>query len=230
MNEYPGRVPLWHLDLYRLNHADDTLGLEEAIDRAIVAVEWGEKLPSRWRAEALELTFEREADDVRRISASANGGRGLVLLAAWRSSGARRIVASRPGSEGPPRGKRAALMTSPGLAIEAATDHVEVLVRADGGDSLALEVEEVGHGHTRRLASIVERALERANVRARDLEWVAADLGPGSFTGVRVGLATAGVGARRQRARARRFVARGARVRRERRRHADRAARSRRAA
>jgi len=82
-------------------------------------------------------------------------------------------------------------MTSPGLAIEAATDHVEVLVRADGGDPLALEVEEVGHGHTRRLASIVERALERANVRALDLEWVAADLGPGSFTGVRVGLATA---------------------------------------
>jgi len=83
VNEYKGRVPLWHLDLYRLDHADDTLGLEEAIDRAVVAVEWGEKLPSRWRAEALELTFEREADEVRRISASATGGRGLALLAAW---------------------------------------------------------------------------------------------------------------------------------------------------
>lgn len=77
-----------------------------------------------------------------------------------------------------------------GLAIEAATEHVEVLVRRDG-EPLAHEVEEVGHGHTRRLTPLVGRALERAGVRPAELAWVAADLGPGSFTGVRVGLATA---------------------------------------
>ena len=104
VNEYLGRVPLWHLDLYRLDRADDTLGLEEAIDRAIVAVEWGEKLPSRWRAEALELTFEREADDVRRISASATGGRGLALLAAWCELTATSDRAEPPGSGRLPRG------------------------------------------------------------------------------------------------------------------------------
>jgi len=78
-----------------------------------------------------------------------------------------------------------------GLAIEAATSHVEVLVCDVHGTALAHEVEEVGHGHTRRLTPIVERALARANVAPGALEWVAADLGPGSFTGVRVGLATA---------------------------------------
>ena len=80
-----------------------------------------------------------------------------------------------------------------GLAIEAATERVEVLVAGGdlGDDHLALEVESVGHGHTRRLAPLVARALERARVCATDLRWVAADLGPGSFTGVRVGLATA---------------------------------------
>jgi tRNA threonylcarbamoyl adenosine modification protein YeaZ/ribosomal-protein-alanine acetyltransferase len=77
-----------------------------------------------------------------------------------------------------------------GLAIESATSHVEVLV-ADGARALAHVVEDVGHGHTRRLAPLIADALARAATRPAELRWVAADLGPGSFTGVRVGLATA---------------------------------------
>jgi tRNA threonylcarbamoyl adenosine modification protein YeaZ/ribosomal-protein-alanine acetyltransferase len=77
-----------------------------------------------------------------------------------------------------------------GLAIEAATEHVEVAVLAPEG-VLAHRVEEVGHGHTRRLTPLVTEALAAAGIGPRALSWVAADLGPGSFTGVRVGLATA---------------------------------------
>ena len=77
-----------------------------------------------------------------------------------------------------------------GLVVEAATEHVEVMAVGEDGSELALEAEEVGHGHTRRLAPLVARVLERAGLEARTLRWVAADLGPGSFTGVRVGLAT----------------------------------------
>jgi ribosomal-protein-alanine N-acetyltransferase len=80
----------------------------------------------------------------------------------------------------------------PGLAIESATAHVEVLVCDRRGDPRALVAEDVGYGHTRRLTPLVAQALERSGLTARDLAWVAADLGPGSFTGVRVGLATAG--------------------------------------
>jgi ribosomal-protein-alanine acetyltransferase/tRNA threonylcarbamoyl adenosine modification protein YeaZ len=79
---------------------------------------------------------------------------------------------------------------APGLAIEAATEHVEVLVHAEDGAPLAHVVEEVGHGHTRRLTPLVARALGQAGVAPRDLRRVSVDLGPGSFTGVRAGLAT----------------------------------------
>lgn len=84
-----------------------------------------------------------------------------------------------------------ALPAGPGLAIEAATAHVEVLACGPDGAVLAHESEDVGHGHTRRLTPLVTSALGRAGVDARALAWIAADLGPGSFTGVRVGLATA---------------------------------------
>ncbi len=78
-----------------------------------------------------------------------------------------------------------------GLALETATEHVSVAVIGAGGAARALVEEAVGRGHTRRLSAIVTRALGEAGVRAQELDWIASDLGPGSFTGVRVGLATA---------------------------------------
>lgn len=78
-----------------------------------------------------------------------------------------------------------------GIAIETATSRVDVLIQDAAGDTLARRTDDVGHGHMRRLSSLIRDALKEAGVAARDLRWVAADLGPGSFTGIRVGLATA---------------------------------------
>jgi len=78
-----------------------------------------------------------------------------------------------------------------GIAIECATDRADVRIEDAAGNELARRVETVAHSHTRRLTPLVHEALEQAGVGPRDLEWIAADLGPGSFTGVRVGLATA---------------------------------------
>lgn len=78
-----------------------------------------------------------------------------------------------------------------GLAIECATDRAEVRVEDATGVALAQRTEVVAHSHTRRIAPMVREALEEARLDPRGLEWIAADLGPGSFTGVRVGLATA---------------------------------------
>jgi tRNA threonylcarbamoyladenosine biosynthesis protein TsaE len=86
VNEYHGDRLLLHLDLYRLDTVDaGSLGLEEYAERGVLAVEWGERLPASWRAEALALKFEIVDAETRRITAHASGGRGLALLAAWRT-------------------------------------------------------------------------------------------------------------------------------------------------
>ena len=83
VNEYHGRLLLLHLDLYRLAAADtETLGLEEYLERGVLVVEWGDRLPARHLAEALVLRFEGEGE-TRVVTATAAGGRGLELLEAW---------------------------------------------------------------------------------------------------------------------------------------------------
>ncbi len=86
INEYPGRVRLIHVDLYRLEGADASgLGLEEQIERGVLAVEWGERLPNAYLAEALALRLEITGEAERRLTAAAGATeRARELLAAWR--------------------------------------------------------------------------------------------------------------------------------------------------
>ena len=87
VNEYAGAPPLFHLDLYRLERAPEaeSLGLEEYAERGVLAVEWGERLPGAWLAEALAIAIAPGPDGARTLAASAHAGRGAALLAAWRA-------------------------------------------------------------------------------------------------------------------------------------------------
>jgi len=49
INEYPGRIPLYHIDLYRLSEGKDLeqIGLEEYFyGNGVTAIEWAEKAAS----------------------------------------------------------------------------------------------------------------------------------------------------------------------------------------
>lgn len=84
VNEYAGRIPLVHVDLYRVEPGDvDGLGLDDQLERGALAVEWGERLPAAQGDDALLLEFTIVCDDERTITARAAGGRGVELLAAF---------------------------------------------------------------------------------------------------------------------------------------------------
>jgi tRNA threonylcarbamoyladenosine biosynthesis protein TsaE len=86
VNEYPGPIPLFHVDLYRLERgALDPLGLDELNERGVLVVEWGEKLPAHLSREALRVAFEILGAESRSLTFTAESGRGLALLEACRA-------------------------------------------------------------------------------------------------------------------------------------------------
>lgn len=87
VHTHEGRVRMHHLDLYRLATARECegLGLEELAETGALVVEWGERLPAVWLAEAMLVEVTAASDGTRTFAASAFGGRGKALLEAWRA-------------------------------------------------------------------------------------------------------------------------------------------------
>ena len=76
------------------------------------------------------------------------------------------------------------------LGIETATSQIGVAVGRAGDTVAAIQIDR-GRRHGELLAPSIQTMLRLANVHIRDLERISVDNGPGLFTGLRVGLATA---------------------------------------
>ncbi len=93
IHEFPARLPLFHVDLYRLGTPADavSIGMDEILARdTVVAVEWAERLAEEdWPPENLQIGFETIDDDTRRLRLLGSGlaADNLVLeaLTIWRS-------------------------------------------------------------------------------------------------------------------------------------------------
>ncbi len=76
VNEYPGRLSLYHIDLYRLEDAVDfeEIGLYDLPEEeAVAAVEWAERLHSADRGEGITIRFEIQDEKIRRLHMIASG-------------------------------------------------------------------------------------------------------------------------------------------------------------
>ena len=77
------------------------------------------------------------------------------------------------------------------LAIDTATTTVVVAAGTTDGRLLAAETFEGRYRHSQELLPAVVRLMDRAGLRLAELAGVVVGTGPGAFTGLRVGLATA---------------------------------------
>jgi len=83
INEYPGRLPLCHADLYRLGEHNDIAetGLEEILEQqCIVAIEWPERLGIHRFDNQLSIDIQILAPERRRLELIAYGLAAVNLL------------------------------------------------------------------------------------------------------------------------------------------------------
>jgi tRNA threonylcarbamoyladenosine biosynthesis protein TsaE len=76
MGEYAGRLPLFHIDLYRLVSADEALEgglLDDRQAAGVVLVEWPDRLGDAVPPSRLDVRIDGGADEPRRIALEARG-------------------------------------------------------------------------------------------------------------------------------------------------------------
>ena len=76
------------------------------------------------------------------------------------------------------------------LCIETGTDICSVGIARDG-ETIALRESDEGRDHARQVALFVDEMLDEQQLSAEDLDAVAVGMGPGSYTGLRIGVSFA---------------------------------------
>jgi tRNA threonylcarbamoyladenosine biosynthesis protein TsaB len=77
------------------------------------------------------------------------------------------------------------------LNIETSTKNCSVAVAKNGEMIVCREIAEMGYSHAEKLHVFIEEILLEANLKFSDLNAIAVSQGPGSYTGLRIGVSTA---------------------------------------
>lgn len=73
IKEYRGRIPLYHMDVYRLEHADEDIGFEEYFyGDGVTVVEWATFIEEYIPTKRLDITIEVMEEANRKITICSN--------------------------------------------------------------------------------------------------------------------------------------------------------------
>jgi len=76
IREYRGRIPLYHIDLYRIGSVEDMrdIGMEEAIyGQGVTAIEWADRIADVLPDERIDVKIEYVDEMTRTIEMRAHG-------------------------------------------------------------------------------------------------------------------------------------------------------------
>ncbi|PKP16540.1 MAG: tRNA (adenosine(37)-N6)-threonylcarbamoyltransferase complex dimerization subunit type 1 TsaB, partial [Bacteroidetes bacterium HGW-Bacteroidetes-23] len=74
------------------------------------------------------------------------------------------------------------------LNIETSTKNCSVALAKEGEMIVCREIAEMGYSHAEKLHVFIEETLTEANLKFSDLKAIAVSQGPGSYTGLRIGV------------------------------------------
>ena len=78
---YPGKMPLYHIDAYRLENNSQELGFEEFLDdNGLTVIEWAQFVPSLIPEEFMSITIKLLEENSRQFSFEAHGKQYEELL------------------------------------------------------------------------------------------------------------------------------------------------------
>ena len=83
INEYPGRYPLFHVDLYRISDPTDMgdIGLDEILhNKGIVVIEWADRIEQKLLPGSINIHFELTGEKTRNICIAARDLKNANLL------------------------------------------------------------------------------------------------------------------------------------------------------
>lgn len=99
MGEYVGRLPMFHIDLYRLASASEALDgglIDDREATGVVLIEWPDRLGTALPHERLDVRIDGGADEPRTLRLSAHGvSHERYLAAAAAGDGGARVGGSR---------------------------------------------------------------------------------------------------------------------------------------
>jgi tRNA threonylcarbamoyladenosine biosynthesis protein TsaE len=105
LHEYRGRLPLAHVDLYRISSVNEvaSIGLDDYLSGStVVAIEWADRAPGFLPPDRLEMELRHQTVQSRRIRLMATGPLSAALLARTRRKGSTTLSRS-----GRPQSRRA---------------------------------------------------------------------------------------------------------------------------
>ncbi len=91
MGEYAGRLPLFHIDLYRLASAIEALDgglLDDRQASGVVLIEWPDRLGAALPLDRLDVRIDGGADEPRVLTVTAHGSGHARYAAVARTAGA----------------------------------------------------------------------------------------------------------------------------------------------